>query len=109
MRQGSTKKTQKLTDSLNRIDIGHLRVQNAWRSCNRFKGPNLSGIDPKTGHLTKPFHLRRHRWSYHFRGEGALLRGRTAIGRTTVRVLKINSPLRVTLREELMALKRLRP
>jgi len=31
------------------------------------------------------------------------LRGRTAIGRTTVRVLKINAVIRVLLREELRA------
>ena len=70
--------------------------------CNRHKGPNLSGIDPQTRLLTRLFHPRRHSWSYHFRWEGARLRGRTAIGRTTIRVLRINAPLRVVLREELI-------
>lgn len=70
--------------------------------CNRHKGPNLSGIDPQSKHHTRLFHPRRHSWSYHFFWEGMYLRGRTAIGRTTVRVLKINFPLRVALREELM-------
>jgi hypothetical protein len=31
------------------------------------------------------------------------LRGRTAIGRTTILVLRINAPLRVMLRDELIA------
>lgn len=71
--------------------------------CNRHKGPNLSGIDPGTGRHTRLFHPRRHAWAHHFKWEGAKLRGRTAIGRTTVRVLKINAPLRVMLREELIS------
>jgi len=69
--------------------------------CNRYKGPNLSGIDPKTRVHTRLFNPRRHSWTYHFRWEGAKLLGRTAIGRTTIRVLRINAPLRVVLREEL--------
>jgi hypothetical protein len=72
--------------------------------CNRYKGPNLSGIDPKTRRNTRLYHPRQHSWPFHFRWEGALLRGKTAIGRTTVRVLRINSPLRVMLREEVIAL-----
>jgi hypothetical protein len=71
--------------------------------CNGHKGPNLSGIDPVTGKLTKLFHPRRHRWSYHFRYEGGTLIGRTAIGRTTVDVLRINLPNLVAIRETLMA------
>jgi hypothetical protein len=35
--------------------------------------------------------------------DGAALRGRTAVGCTTFRVLKINAALRVMLRQELMA------
>ena len=63
--------------------------------CSRHKGPNLSGIDPRTGLLSRLFHPHRHSWSYHFRWDGAS--GRTAIGRTTIRVLRINVPLRVVL------------
>jgi hypothetical protein len=72
-------------------------------NCNRFKGPNLSGIDPRSGRLTRLFNPRRHRWETHFRWQGARLVGRTAVGRTTIRVLHINDWLRVQLREELMA------
>jgi hypothetical protein len=66
------------------------------------RGPNLSGIDPVTRRLTRLFHPRRHSWRYHFYWDGARLRGRTANGRTTIRVLKINAPLRVLLRQEMI-------
>jgi hypothetical protein len=71
--------------------------------CNRHKGTNLAGIDPKTRLLTRLFHPRRHSWPHHFRREGAYLRGRTGIGRTTIRVLNMNALLRVMFREELIA------
>ena len=70
--------------------------------CNGYKGPNISGLDPATGKLTPLFHPRRHKWSHHFRYEGGTLVGRTAIGRTTVEVLRINLPNLVELREVLM-------
>ncbi len=45
---------------------------------NLHKGPNLTGIDPKTKKLTRLFNPRRHRWSRHFRWQGAVLIGKTA-------------------------------
>jgi HNH endonuclease len=71
--------------------------------CNSFKGSDISGLDPKTRKVTRLFHPRRHKWSHHFRYEGAVLIGRTAIGRTTIRVLQINCDEAVTLRESLIA------
>lgn len=71
--------------------------------CNRFKGPNLSGIDPQSGRLIKLFHPRRHSWRHHFQWLGGQLAGRTAIGRTTIRVLHINDPVRSLLRAQLFA------
>lgn len=71
--------------------------------CNRFKGPNLAGLDPKTGRLARLFHPRRHAWPRHFRWEGAVLIGLTPIGRATIRVLHINDLLRVRLRTQLIA------
>jgi len=81
--------------------VSNLAISCLW--CNRHKGTNLAGIDPKTRLLTRLFHPRRHSWPHHFRWEGAYLRGRTAIGRTTIRVLNMNALLRVMLREELIA------
>jgi hypothetical protein len=73
--------------------------------CNRYKGPNLSGIDPVTSriHPVRLFHPRRHRWSYHFAFDGPRIVGWTAIGRATVRALNMNSPIMVALRTELLA------
>jgi hypothetical protein len=42
-------------------------------ACNRHKGPNVAGIDPKTKKITPLFNPRRHKWSRHFRWDGALL------------------------------------
>ena len=58
--------------------------------CNSFKGSDLSGIDPATRTLTRLFNPRLHKWDWHFRYDGPVLIGRTAIGRTTIRVLQIN-------------------
>jgi hypothetical protein len=71
--------------------------------CNTFKGADLSGIDPITRKLTRLFNPRRHRWDWHFHYEGPLLRGRTAIGRTTIQVLQINCEEAIALRESLIA------
>ena len=70
--------------------------------CNGRKGPNLTGRDPATGKVTRLYHPRRHKWAYHFRYQGSTLIGRTAIGRTTIDVLRINHPPLVALREVLM-------
>lgn len=70
--------------------------------CNRRKGPNLGGIDPKTGKRAWLFHPRRHKWNRHFRWEGPVLVGRTPIGRATVDVLGVNLPHRVRHRAQLI-------
>ena len=66
--------------------------------CNLHKGPNLTGIDPQTDSITTLFHPRRDRWEDHFEWVGMYLTGKTAIGRTTVRVLKMNSEDQLALR-----------
>jgi hypothetical protein len=75
----------------------------AWAcfSCNLRKGPNLSGLDPASGKLTRLLHPRTDSWNEHFAWEGAWLRGKTAIGRTTIAVLDINHPDAVAVREAL--------
>jgi HNH endonuclease len=70
---------------------------------NHHKGPNLGGIDPKTGKRTWLFNPRRQSWHRHFRWDGPILVGRTAVGRVTVAVLKINLPHRVAQRAALIA------
>lgn len=66
--------------------------------CNLHKGTNLTGIDPQTGRITELFHPRPHTWGDHFEWFGIYLRGKSAIGRTTVRVLNINSDDQLALR-----------
>jgi HNH endonuclease len=75
----------------------------AWAcfSCNLRKGPNIAGFDPATGELTRLFHPRKDVWAGHFEWQGARLRGKTAIGRTTIAVLDINHADAVTMREAL--------
>jgi hypothetical protein len=70
---------------------------------NNHKGPNLAGIDPKTGKRAWLFHPRRQKWSRHFRWQGPILIGRTSVGRATVAVLAINLPHRVAQRAGLIA------
>jgi hypothetical protein len=77
-------------------DIHNLAV--ACPHCNLHKGPNLAGLDPFDNALTPLFHPRRQRWEEHFAVRGPLVKGRTAVGRTTVRVLNMNDRLRVELR-----------
>ena len=69
---------------------------------NSYKGPNIAGIDPETGEVTRLFHPRRDSWEEHFRWAGPVLVGRTAIGRTTIDVLAINLPERVEHRRLLL-------
>jgi hypothetical protein len=75
----------------------------ACHHCNEHKGPNLSGIDPRTRKVVRLYHPRRQRWDRHFRFVGARLVGRTPCGRATVAVLAMNSRDRVELREQLIA------
>lgn len=66
--------------------------------CNLHKGPNLAGIDPFGGEMTPLFHPRTQQWHDHFRWEGIHLVGKTAVGRTTIQVLCMNSDEQLELR-----------
>jgi hypothetical protein len=66
--------------------------------CNLHKGTNLTGIDPQRNEVTALFHPRRQSWTEHFELQGVYLVGKTAIGRTTIRVLSINSEDQIALR-----------
>ena len=70
--------------------------------CNGHKGPNIAGLDPLTGKLTRLFNPRRHKWERHFHWQGPLLLGKTAVGRVTIVVLAMNAPYLVGLRQELV-------
>lgn len=70
----------------------------ACAECNLHKSSNLTGIDPDTGQITPLFDPRRQVWADHFVRNGLQIVGRTAAGRTTVRVLELNSPERLRVR-----------
>jgi 5-methylcytosine-specific restriction endonuclease McrA len=66
--------------------------------CNLRKGTNLTGLDPDTGAITPLFDPRRQAWTEHFAWDGLFMVGLTAVGRTTVRVLELNSNDRIEVR-----------
>lgn len=84
---------------------GHTTAANLALSCfycNSYKGPNIAGIDPQSGRITRLFHPREDAWKSHFKWDGPILIGRTAVGRTTIIVLAINHPDAVAVRETLI-------
>ena len=81
-------------------EFGNLAL--ACHRCNLHKGPNLTGIDPRSGKVVTLFHPRREMWSDHFAIDGEWIVGLTATGRATVQVLAINDPRRRGLRREIL-------
>ncbi len=71
--------------------------------CNRFKGPNIAGLDPDTKALTRLFNPRVDAWADHFQFDGPRLRGKTPIGRATIQVLAMNANDLLLIRVELLA------
>lgn len=63
----------------------------ACADCNLRKGSNLTGIDPETNQIESLYHPRREPWSAHFGWNGVRIIGLTPTGRTTIRVLDLNS------------------
>lgn len=67
--------------------------------CNAFKGTNLSSIDPESGDKVDLFDPRTDVWEDHFAVVGGHVEGRSPSGRATMRLLNMNAPRRVELRE----------
>jgi len=77
-------------------------------NCNLKKGPNLSGIDPKTGQATALFNPRNDEWTEHFspvidalNPRCVVIHGLTPVGRATAQVLGLNDEMRQQIRYEL--------
>jgi hypothetical protein len=66
--------------------------------CNRYKGPNIAGIDPSSGQLVRLYHPRTDRWDDHFEPDGSRIAGKSPVGRATVQVLAMNADDVVMLR-----------
>jgi hypothetical protein len=70
--------------------------------CNRYKGPNLSGVDSVSGGVVPLFHPRRDNWDEHFEWDGPRGAGRTANARATIQALRLNRPDAIAVRQILM-------
>lgn len=73
----------------------------ACPECNTHKGADLTGVDPASDEVTLLFNPRHHHWDEHFRWVGVTLVGMTAIGRTTIKLLHLNSEDRLKLRRSI--------
>ena len=74
----------------------------AYSLCNRYKDTDLGSLDPLNGRLVPFFHPRNDRWLAHFRLVEGILLPRSARGRVTERVLRLNTSERVAERLLLM-------
>lgn len=85
------------TDHLNNL---------AWScfDCNVFKGTDLASYDNETGELTPLYNPRVQVWDEHFIKDDLWLRGKTAIGRVTVRILQMNHDDQLETRQDLKLL-----
>ncbi|MFV1965622.1 MAG: HNH endonuclease [Pirellulaceae bacterium] len=75
----------------------------ACNRCNAYKGTNLSSIDPQTNQIVPLYHPRDDVWEDHFLLRGGEITGITPTGRATARLLNMNAPQRVELREQWLA------
>lgn len=63
--------------------------------CNKYKGSDLTSIDPKTEEIVRLFSPRKDVWSEHFKIENGVFVGLTPNARATIRLLQINNPARI--------------
>ena len=73
----------------------------ACPDCNRYKGPNLTTLDPQTRDIVVLFHPRQDNWDDHFEFQGFFIRGITSVGIATERLLKFNLDERMEMRAEI--------
>jgi hypothetical protein len=74
----------------------------ACTQCNRHKGPNIAGFDAETSQIVRLFNPRADTWEEHFEAGGPRLRGKTAIGRVTVDVSRMNGADQLLVRNALL-------
>jgi hypothetical protein len=77
--------------------------ENLWLACpacNGFKGHRISALDPQSGQTARLFNPREEIWAEHFAwvDAGSRIDGRTAVGRATIKALRLNRPLLVMAR-----------
>lgn len=69
-------------------------------SCAFRKGARRVAVDPLTGKTVPLFHPRLMAWGEHFEWKAVRVAGRSATGRATLQLLKMNRVLAQALREE---------
>ena len=81
----------------------------ACLKCNRYKGSDLTAIDPVDRVIVQLFNPRVQVWSEHFVLDGARLVGLTQTGRATVALLQMNDRARLMQRRRLIVAGRYPP
>ena len=96
-------------DHVTAVKHGGLSIEEnlvlACLPCNRYKGSDLTSIDPITQQITVLFNPRLHEWDEHFQIDQGYILGKTTIGRTTIFLLKLNESKRLMIRQSLIAQK----
>src|SRR5438876_5851955 len=90
---------------ISRQHAGKTHIDNlalACLHCNRHKGPNIAGIDPKTDTIVRLFNPRADKWDDHFEWDGPVILGKTDIGRATIAVLNMNDARLIPIRRSLI-------
>lgn len=67
--------------------------------CNLFKGSDIASLDPLTGELTALFNPRTEKWNAHFSRRGPFIVPQSPEARATARLLRFNTPERISERE----------
>jgi hypothetical protein len=70
--------------------------------CNKYKGSDLTSIDPDTGEIVPLYHPRQDLWYEHFQLNDAEIVAVTAKARVTIRLLQLNRQDRVKERQLLL-------
>lgn len=71
-------------------------------ACNKYKGSDLTSIDPLEQTIIPLFNPRTQIWTEHFELAAAQINGLTAVGRATVELLRVNDEERLIERQELI-------
>ena len=77
--------------------LGNLAL--ACPGCNLHKSDRTSAKDTSNGEIVPLFHPRKDVWVDHFKWFGVRLEGRSAKGRATLTLLRLNHPRRLLIRK----------
>ena len=89
---------------ISRKHLGETKLANLALSCercNRAKGTDVGSVVGPDRKFVRLFNPRTDAWRDHFQLEAGIIRPRTEIGETTVRLLRLNAPDRVLQRQAL--------